>query len=152
MKNSPLDFKIIVAPKAAPGPDQIRGHGRKGLGILISAPDDTQECLKLLENILAAIRYQLDEDAYLFILPESDQMQTGPVSRKRQISHWLLFGIPPEHASLHFPLPPNIPVQHGGKVYLLAPSLETLNEERLQGGKTHRAALWAALQAIFPKP
>lgn len=151
MKNALFDFKIIAAPDPAPDPELIRGHGRKGLGILISANEDTPEQLKLLENILTAIQFRLEDDAYLVILPEHAQMQMGPISRQRQIRQWLLFGVSPERASLHFPVPPNMPVQHGGIIYLLAPALETLNQERLQEKRPHGAALWAALKAIFPK-
>ncbi|MBK6950443.1 MAG: hypothetical protein IPH16_22335 [Haliscomenobacter sp.] len=152
MTNGLFDFKIIAASDPAPDPDLVRGHGRKGLGILISANEGAPEQLKLLENILTAIQYRLEDDAFLIRLPEHVRIQTGPISRQRQIRQWLLFGISPERASLHFPLSANIPMQHGGIIYLLAPSLETLNQERLQEKRPHGAALWAALKAIFPKP
>lgn len=151
MKNGLFDFKIIAASDPAPSPDLIRGHGRKGLGVLISALEDTPEQLKLLENILAAVQYRLEDDALLICLPEGARIQTGPISRQRHIRQWVLFGVPPERASLHFPMPMNIPIQHGGVTYLFAPSLEALNQERLQEKRPQGAALWAALKAIFPK-
>lgn len=119
--------------------------------MLLPAEDSQAELLDLLSNILKAIHFDLQSEASVIEAPPGTALSLASLIRTHKPRHVLLFGIPAEQVGIRFHLAPYFPVQHQGITYLAADSLQRLQEERLQGGKTLRASLWTALREIFPQ-
>ena len=104
----------------------------------------------MLANMMNALKFDLEADAYIIICPEKGYPISLPfLIRKFHLKTLLFFGVNTEVTGIHFPLPLHGSVSHQGIVFLRTHTLSDLLAEKAQGGKVMRGTLWNCLKQIF---
>lgn len=120
------------------------GTNEKETLIVISANDNSDELTAFLTKIIGAVKYDLNRDTLLCILPNDSKLSLQTILKKHSIKKVLVFGIELNKLALHLQLPIYQPIKWNNLELLQADNLSKISQNNQLKG-----ALWNALQAIF---
>ncbi len=140
-----FDFEIFVTPDTNDLPE-LSGKNQKKLLVVVEKSDYTTEASGLLVKIIQAVGFQLAEDALLLQLERDTVISAQSIRLQHEIDYLISFGIPLVQLGIHLQIPAYQISKHGDIQLLLADKLEHTAAQ-----KSAKAALWKALQAMFPK-
>lgn len=139
------DFQIFVTSEADDLPE-MSGQNHKKLLLVVEREDYTDETKTLLTKIIQAVGFDLAEDALLLQLDSDRAISIPQVRSLHEIDSLICFGMPLSRLGIHLQIPTyQITASALGQL-LLADSLQHITQQ-----KSAKAALWKALQAMFPK-
>ena len=149
MNTSFLDYKVFVAGDTDKHQNALHGKHAKGLLLLFLAHEQQAELLDFLKKILSAIQFDLELDTAYLVINESEAVNVASLATQNALNKVICFGLPLPQLGFHFEIPPYYPFKHQGVTYLFADDLQTIFEERQNGGKKLSGALWKCMQEIF---
>lgn len=147
-KNSLVELKTVPVSemKTVTSSINILGKNAKGVVIIVSnagtayLPDDE---LNFLLGILNACRLNMD-DVGIFNLQKNEGADYKTISSALHAEKIFLFGAGAEDIKLPLSFPPYQIQQYNNQVYLTAPALRAL-----QNDKAEKTKLWNCLRQIF---
>ncbi len=102
-----------------------------------------------LQKILAAVKYDLEQDALLIWLNDESRPNVASLLTKNKCKTLVAFGIVPSYLGIHFEWPLYYPMRLQNIQYLNADDLDAIFQERQKGGKKMSGALWKCLQDML---
>jgi hypothetical protein len=142
-----LDFKVFALDEETAS--TMHGQNQKGLLILAQAGENQAALQDFLQKILAAVKYDLEQDTLLIWLNEESRPNVASLLAKNKCKTLVAFGLVPEHLGIHFEWPLYYPMRLQNIQYLRADDLDAIFQERQQGGKKMSGALWKCLQDML---
>lgn len=122
------------------------GGNQKHISILVNtseAPFITDKALHFLTGILNACKFNMADVAIINLYQPGDKNYLS-INTLTAPSVLLLFGVEPNAISMPLQFPPFQPQKYNNVVYLAAPELEIIEQDKAIKGK-----LWACLKTIF---
>lgn len=151
MKSNFFDFKIFAVPEPADTREKMEGDGNEGVLVLYQPSEAASDELGFLKRILQAVRLELERDVFLVHITPDQRVSLSGMRRGSGIRKVIAFGIDPARLGIRFNADLYQPVRHQDLVYLFADDIQRIHAERQQGEKRRAAALWRALQEMFPE-
>lgn len=147
-KKSLVELKMKPAKENRPAAFSINilGKNAKGIVIIVSnadtayLPDDE---LNFLLGVLNACKLNMD-DVGIFNLQKNEEADYKTITSSLKAEKIFLFGTSAEEIKLPLSFPPYQIQQYNNQVYLTAPALSALQNDRAEKTK-----LWNCLQQIF---
>jgi hypothetical protein len=127
----------------------MHGQNQKGLLILAKAGENQAALQDFLQKILAAVKYDLEQDALLIWLNDESRPNVASLLSKNKCKALLAFGVLPPQLGIHFEWPLYYPMSLQNIQYLQVDDLDAIFQERQQGGKKMSGALWKCLQDML---
>jgi hypothetical protein len=122
----------------------ISGQNEKGILIVCSLKDKTDENLTLLTKILAAIHFQLDTDCLSLWIPKGDSIGIQGIIKEKKINRVVCFGLEPSTLGLSMVKVVYVPLNLQKIDFLFSHSLEQIKKNR-----ELKKVLWGALKNMF---
>ena len=145
ISNSPiLDFTLVAIPDEDKSEISISGSNQKKLLIVCEEEEDHTANIGLLEKILGAVKYNLDDDCRLICLKTNQSLSFSAINKKDGFENVLIFGPISRKLGLNFDFKWYYPIEHNDCKFLFANHLSII-----QSDKAHKGALWGALQEMF---
>ncbi len=144
LDNRFLDFTIFPLISPHDLLNSAKGENKKGLIIIYLAEDDETEHLTLLQNILKAIQYDLNQDALLLSLTAKSRLRFIDILKDVTAKDIIVFGIQAKQLGLNWQHKAYQLVQFDNKRYLFGHPLS-----EIQHDKQKKGALWQALKGMF---
>ena len=119
----------FLIPEVSNPEISLHGKGKKGWMVCCASPLSEAE-KTLLNKILKAINLDLEEDCYLFILPDHKRIQSSQWIEQYKLTYWLNFGLQPDQLSLHIQNNPYETFQFLKCTFLLAEPLSKTAEDQ----------------------
>lgn len=137
-----LDFEVY--PLVGFDATQFEGQNQQKTLIVLSEESQTDEQKQFLSKIMAAIKFNLQEDTLIYALNQDQPISFSFICQNYDIEKVIFFGISLEKIGLHLQLPTYRPIPWNGFHLLNADHLSRISKEKkLKGG------LWNALKAMF---
>ena len=121
-----------------------QGTNKKETLIVISATDNSDELTAFLTKIIGAVKYDLNRDTLLCVLPSDNKLSLQTILKKHPIKKVLIFGVELPKLALHLQLPIYQSIKWNNLELLRVDTLSKISQN-----KQLKGALWNALQAIF---
>lgn len=124
----------------------VRGSCAKRMVLIARQSDiDGAGGYSLLSKILAAIKYDIDQDCLLIALPDgNDVYALAPVLRAHEITDVIAFGVNPKHLNMHVIARLYSPMQFEDYVFLLSHKVTEMD-----GNRDFKMKLWKNLQSLY---
>jgi len=106
--------------------------------------EDHTANINLLEKILGAVKYNLNDDCQLICLKPNQSVSFSGIDKQGGFKNALIFGPISRKLGLNFDFKWYYPIEHNGCKFLFANHLSVI-----QSDKAHKGALWGALQEMF---
>ena len=142
-----LPFTLIGQPDAS---EAVRRLGpARDLPLLVLYHGELAR-RAFLQRILGAAGYrEAGEQLHLLEWPADRHLDLSGLIRQICVSKVILFGYEPARLGLHFGVANYFPVTVGGITYLLADSLEYIEQTKEQGDNRAASALWNGVKDSF---
>lgn len=151
MNNSFFDFDLFAVPDRDSGINMARGECRSQVAIIYQTGKDPDADRDYLSAILKPLQMDLQKDTIYIPIPAHASLSLAPLMRQYQIKQVLLFGCSSARCGMRHQLSLYHPYMYQGRHFLYADTLEKIRIERENNDKRKAAALWKALQQIFPE-
>ena len=140
MKTSNFDIPIYDIPVSEIDPARLLGNNAKQMIVLVGQEDFETNKL-LLEKILAAVKYDLAEDAVTIQLQGDERIASSRLDIP--VRHMLIFGINPRDLGLSVSLKKRL-IRLETITIVRAPSLGTI-----ASNTDEKRKLWEILKSLF---
>ncbi|HMQ48052.1 MAG TPA: hypothetical protein PKA00_11830 [Saprospiraceae bacterium] len=152
MNSTFIDFDLIDISEAVDVQKMLPDNGLKSILVFLPISNQSEaHLIGFLEKVFAAVQIDLKRQVSLFFLTNETPLNLNSLHRLADIPHVLFFGISPEAVGLNMEYSYYQPILFQSCTYLFAHDLNTLYEERQQGGKQYSGALWKNLKQLFLK-
>lgn len=122
------------------------GEHKKKVTIVSDHSDNEMTDIGFLRKIIAAAKFDLDKDAALILMKNTQKFHFVTYQQKNQPNYCLSFGLSPQQLGLNFNAQLYQPFTYVGCTFLFAHSLKELQENI-----NYKGALWKCLQHLFLK-
>ncbi len=139
-----LDLAFISVPEQDLQEINVSGSNQKKLLIVCEEEEDQAANINLLQKILEAVKFNLEQDCLFVSLKQNQGINFAALHKKESFKNVLIFGPISRKLGLNFEYEWYYPVQHNGCQYLFANRLSVIANDR-----THKGALWGALKEVF---
>lgn len=144
-----LPFNLIGQPECADALARL-GPGRDLPLLVVYFGELARRAF--LQRILAAAGYRNPgSELHLLEWPADQPLDLSGLTRTLGVSRVILFGYAPARLGLHLEVANYFPVTLGGVTYLLADSLEFIEQAKSEGDNRPAGALWNAIKADFTR-
>ncbi len=143
--NSPiLEFTLTAVPNENNSEINISGSNQKKFLIVCEMEEDHTANINLLEKILGAVKYNLNDDCQVICLKQNQSLSFSKIDKKEGFKNVLIFGPIARKLGLNFEFKWYDPIEHNDCRFLFADHLSVI-----QSDKAHKGALWGALKEMF---
>ncbi len=150
-QSSFFDFSVVPLKEPREILEKCIGSNQKKLLVVFDENDESEERLEFLKKILAAAKFEINEDILLlkvtpkttfsFIALRTKIKQTHP---SHGIDNLLVFGFEPKHFGLNLEVQKYVPLHFYDCGFLFADGLSIIeNDKALKG------ALWGGMKELF---
>ncbi|WP_420461214.1 hypothetical protein [Neolewinella sp.] len=144
-----LPFNLIGQPEVGPALEKL-GPAR-GLELLVVYHGELSR-RAFLSRILAAAGYDAPgEQLHLLEWPADQDLDLTGLVRALGVTKVMLFGYELAGLGLHFEVANYFPLEVGGVTYLIADSLEYIEEAKAGGDNRAAGALWNGMKERFAR-
>lgn len=138
------DFEIYDSPSTEIPDNSLIGGNAKKLLVVVKRSDFSEENKAFLSKVLSAVKFDINSDCRVLILPEKGDYGIGNLLNTEQCTSILLFGINPKHIGLSIETFLYAPFKIASFSFLLGQSLE-----KIKNSTENKKSLWSALQKLF---
>lgn len=142
-RESFFSFNIISPPESRDFPEKMKDLPGNSALILCAEKDAEDEQLRFLENVLNAIELNLDQNAFLISLTESEKFGFSPFFESPAISLVLVFGLSSEMIGLQLKTQPYQLFSFRRKQFLFADPLSEIEQKQ-----SLKRMLWKELKKV----
>lgn len=144
--NAFFDFKIMSIKDTQDIVKKTSGKNKKKLLVVINEKDDTSELNLLLDKILKAAGFDIEQDGLLLKLTEKDGFSLTAFYVNVEVESIISFGFKPTFLGMDWSLPSYQPYTFQARKYLFVNALSDIAQNlKLKG------MLWKNLQEMFLK-
>lgn len=138
------DFDIYQSADSEIPSKQRSGKNEKKLLVVVKELDFTEENKAFLSKILSAVKYKMEDDASILVIPDGEVYAVNELLINADFEHAIIFGIKPKDLGLSIETYLYSPFKIARIQILVGHSLETIKTST-----NDKKNLWTALQAIF---
>lgn len=150
MNSTFIDFDLIDISEASDVQKMLLNDGLQTILVFLRSSDQNEaHLIGFLEKVFAAVQIDVKRQVSLFFVASHMPLSLNQLKRLGPVQYVLFFGILPETVGLNIEYTLYQPLPFQTCTYLFAHDLNTLYEERLQGGKQYSGALWKSLKSLF---
>ena len=141
-----LNFEIFASPELDFSFLEQLQQGQFNTFITCEDNPENKELKSFLENILKAVNLDLNKDVMLLNITDKHNLSFIRLQTKAQFSKAIFFGTDPKSLGINLVLKPYQPVLFDNCHYLLADSLENI-----QNNVNTKKNLWTCLKEMYLK-
>lgn len=130
-------------------PKQCRGSNREQVLVVYQVTADREDLEAFLGKILAAVQLDIERDIALLSITPGASFSLSRLRKQVPVEKAVFFGMEPGSAGLHCTCRLYAPLVFPDLTCVFADELETIMQERQQGGKRLSGALWQNLKELF---
>lgn len=151
-----LDFSLVPIKEPNEILKKCNGSNQKKLLVVFDEKDKNEERLEFLKKILAAAKFDIENDilllkitaqtAFSFITLRTKVAQTHPSAG---IDNLLVFGFEPRHFGLNLEVQKYVPFHFYDCGFLFVDSLSLIEKEKSNDKRPLSKALWNGMKELF---
>ncbi len=142
-----MDFPLFAVPEI--DPKQCRGDNREQVLVVYQVTADREDLEAFLGKILAAVQLDMEKDIALLPITPGASFSLSRLRKQVAVKKVVFFGVEPRVVGLNCTCRLYAPLAFPDFTCVFTDELETILQERQQGGKRLSSALWQSLKELF---